>query len=260
MPNPTAHAADMKSLAVIEPNNTPAFWWVNPWGYALNLKRALHAVHALAITTGDELREAHIDRSKLQQTKHELHALLGNAKADHNAFQRQVELTLKPACPHLYEDTISYVHWAADEIKSLRTELAGITEDRDAYIEKLDKTKAELDSALKRGSELQERCRLIHGNHEPRIHGGEAPDLDIFRFGHMHVHEKPKIKRKPKRVVLAEDKTTGKKLLAPKKKAKYGDGRDDYSAIGRRYLKHLALVQARRKAIAKAKKKGGRRG
>ena len=63
----------------------------------------------------------------------------------------------------------------------------------------------------------------------------------------------------PKRAVLAEDKTTGKKLLAPKKKAKYGDGRDDYSAIGRRYLKHLALVQARRKAIAKAKKKGGRR-
>ena len=142
MPDPTAHADDMKSLAVIEPNTSPAFWWVNPWGYALNLKRALDAVHALAVTTGDELREAHIDRSKLQQTKHELHALLGNAKAGHNTFQRQVELTLKPACPHLYEDTIGYVQWAADEIKALRASLSVMTEDRDAYIEKLEKANA----------------------------------------------------------------------------------------------------------------------
>lgn len=31
-----------------KPNELPAFWWLNPWGYALELKRALHAVHELS--------------------------------------------------------------------------------------------------------------------------------------------------------------------------------------------------------------------
>lgn len=145
MPDPTAHAADMTSPAIIKPDKMPAFWWVNPWGYALNLKRALHAVHALAVTTGDELRETNIDRSKLQQTKHELHALLGKAKSDHNAFQRQVEVTLiNGGAPMAYENSIDLVVWAVDEIKSLKASLSVITEDRDAYIDKVEKLRAEL--------------------------------------------------------------------------------------------------------------------
>jgi hypothetical protein len=135
MPDPTAHADYMKSLAVIEPNNTPALWWVNPWAYALNLKRALDAVHLLSQATEDAYQAAkHVIKQKEE--------LAGYHQNERNAFLRKVEVALKPACPHLYEDTIGYVHWAADEIKSLRASLSVMTEDRDAYIEKLEKATA----------------------------------------------------------------------------------------------------------------------
>lgn len=270
MPDPTAHADDMKSLAVIEPNTSPAFWWLNPWGYALSMKRALDAVHLLSEATEDAYQAAkHVIKQKDELADYHRNNL--------NAFQRKVELTLKPVFGDCgYEDTIDLVDWAAEEIKTLRAEkarcAAELLETKETVLKLVDGNERAGDDMTKaeaRIKELEEKCRLIHGvhqgdvwvagNHEPRIHAGEAPDLDAFRFGCMHLHEKPKAKRKPKRAVLAEDKTTGKKLLAPKKKAKYGDARDEYSAIGRRYLKHLALVQARRKAIAKAKKKGGRR-
>ena len=58
MPDPTAHADDMKSPAVIEPNTAPALWWVNPWGYALSMKRALDAVYLLSETTEDAYKAA----------------------------------------------------------------------------------------------------------------------------------------------------------------------------------------------------------
>lgn len=135
MPNPTAHADDMKSPATIKPNEMPAFWWVNPWGYALGLKRALHAVHLLSETTEDAYQAAtNVIKQKQEMVDYHRNNL--------NTFQRKVELTLKPACPHLYEDTIGYVQWAADEIKSLRASLSVMTEDRDAYIEKLEKANA----------------------------------------------------------------------------------------------------------------------
>lgn len=135
MPDPTAHADDMKSLAVIEPNTSPAFWWVNPWGYALGLKRALDAVYLLSETTEDAYQAATTVIKQKQE-------LADYHRTNLNTFQRKVELTLKPACPHLYEDTIGYVKWAADEIKALRASLSVITEDRDAYIEKLEKATA----------------------------------------------------------------------------------------------------------------------
>ena len=135
MPDPTAHADDMKSLAVIEPNTSPAFWWVNPWGYALSMKRALDAVYLLSETTEDAYKAA----TTVIKQKDEL---VDYHRNNLNTFQRKVELTLKPVCPHLYEDTIGYVHWAADEIKALKASLSVITEDRNAYIEKLEKANA----------------------------------------------------------------------------------------------------------------------
>lgn len=266
MPDPTAHADDMKSLAVIEPNNTPAFWWLNPWGYAINLKRALHAVHALAVTTGDELREAHIDRSKLQQTKHELHALLGNAKAGHNAFQRLVELTLKPACPHLYEDTIAYVEWAANEIRALQAALSVMTEDRDAYVEKLDRERGTHEATLGYVRQLEEKVNNLEAKWPRDLwHGGKIYG-DVYTCQpHSKTHNDiAKAKRKPakkkaKAAPLVDIKTSADSFTYGNHEDRHSPAREAYSAIGRRFLKHLALRQAHAKAIAKAKKKGGRR-
>ncbi len=264
MPDPTAHADDMKSLAKHE--TMPSLWWLEPFGFAVSQWNA----------------------------RAEFYKYWRNSIADHNAFQRKVELTLKPVFGDCgYEDTIDLVDWAAEEIKTLRAEKARCAAElletketvlklvagneraeddmtkAEARIKQLtmfceragaerdtlkscnESLKADLDRAVaqrdsllaRKPAEFSRDYAKIFGNHEPRIHGGEAPDLDAFRFGHMHTpNQKPKAKRKP-----------------AKKKAKYGDARDKYSAIGRRYLKHLALVQARRKAIAKAKKKGGRR-
>lgn len=118
MPDPTAHADDMKSLAVIEPNNTPAFWWVNPWGYALGLKRALDAVHLLSETTEAAYQAANTVIKQKEELA-EYH------RTNLNTFQRKVELTLKPVFSDCgYEDTIELVGFAAEEIKTLRAEKA----------------------------------------------------------------------------------------------------------------------------------------
>lgn len=118
MPDPTAHADDMKSLAVIEPNTSPAFWWVNPWGYALSMKRALDAVHLLSEATEDAYQAAkHVIKQKDELADYHRNNL--------NAFQRKVELTLKPVFGDCgYEDTIDLVDWAAEEIKDLRSDKA----------------------------------------------------------------------------------------------------------------------------------------
>jgi hypothetical protein len=116
-------------MTIIRPNKMPALWWVNPWGYALNLKQALHAVDLLCQTTEDAYQAAkHVIKQKEDTANYH--------QNERNAFLRKVEVTLKPECPYLYEDTIGYVHWAADEIKRLRASLSVMTEDRDAYIEK----------------------------------------------------------------------------------------------------------------------------
>jgi chromosome segregation ATPase len=113
MPDPTAHADDMKSLAVIEPNTSPAFWWVNPWGYALSMKRALDAVYLLIETTEDAYKAA----TTVIKQKDEL---VDYHRNNLNTFQRKVEVTLKPVFGKGgYEDTVDLVSWAADEIKAL---------------------------------------------------------------------------------------------------------------------------------------------
>jgi len=54
------------------------------------------------------------------------------AKDDHNAFQRQVEVTLiNGGAPVAYENTIDLVVWAVDEIKRLRTELKDAKADKE---------------------------------------------------------------------------------------------------------------------------------
>ena len=103
----------MKSLAVIEPNTSPAFWWVNPWGYALSMKRALDAVYLLIETTEDAYKAA----TTVIKQKDEL---VDYHRNNLNTFQRKVEVTLKPVFGKGgYEDTVDLVSWAADEIKAL---------------------------------------------------------------------------------------------------------------------------------------------
>jgi hypothetical protein len=162
MPDPTAHADDMKSLAVIEPNTSPAFWWVNPWGYALSMKRALDAVYLLSETTEDAYKAA----TTVIKQKDEL---VDYHRNNLNTFQRKVELTLKPACPHLYEDTIGYVQWAADKIKSLKASLDVITEDRNVYIEKLEKANAGRTLLVSRDKQIDGLFADIE-NEKQRVH------------------------------------------------------------------------------------------
>ena len=103
----------MKSLAVIEPNTSPAFWWVNPWAYALSMKRALDAVYLLIETTEDAYKAA----TTVIKQKDEL---VDYHRNNLNTFQRKVEVTLKPVFGKGgYEDTVDLVSWAADEIKAL---------------------------------------------------------------------------------------------------------------------------------------------
>lgn len=141
MPDPTAHAADMTSPAIIKPDEMPTFWWLNPWGYALNLKRALHAVHILSETT-EAAHQAAKTVIKQKEQLAELH------KTERYDFLRQVEVTLENAGgPKGYADTIDLVHWAVDEIKRLKAGLSVMTEDRDAYVNRLKAAKAECQKA-----------------------------------------------------------------------------------------------------------------
>lgn len=95
MPDPTAHADDMKSPAKHE--TMPSLWWLEPFGFAVSQWNA----------------------------RAEFYKYWRNSIADHNTFQRKVELTLKPVFGDCgYEDTIDLVDWAAEEIKDLRSDKA----------------------------------------------------------------------------------------------------------------------------------------
>jgi hypothetical protein len=130
MPDPTAHADDMKSPVEYVPptvrdNETlPPLWWFNPWNTVLGL---LHKVDHLKATSRGE-----------QAARIEAAGLANLHKTERYDFLRNVEVTLEAVLsPDGYNDTIDLVVLAADEIKALRASLSVITEDRDAYIEKL---------------------------------------------------------------------------------------------------------------------------
>lgn len=321
MPDPTAHADDMKSLAVIEPNTSPAFWWVNPWGYALNLKRALHAVHLLSETTEDAYQaatnvikqkqdlvdrqskaimdtanEAGFQESKTgyvingqpispfpltwlgeavvywkseayaaRRQRDEAKGLADYHRTNLNDFQRKVELTLKPACPYFYEDTIGYVQWAADEIKALKASLSVITEDRDAYIEKLEKANAgrtllvsrdkQIDGLfadIEREKQKVEAITLMCNKRDGVIVHREE---EIIRLTNLTRSLKRKLSKAEKAKPLWEDKTKtlthGVSFTLGNHEDRHDPVREAYASLGRKFIK------AGIKAQAKAKKKGG---
>lgn len=260
MPDPTAHADDMKSLAIIEPNTSPAFWWLNPWGYALGLKRALDAVHLLSETTEAAYQAA----TTVMKQKQELADYHRN---NLNTFQRKVELTLKPACPHLYEDTIGYVHWAADEIKALKASLAVMTEDRDAYVEKLEKANAgrtllvsrdkQIDGLfadIEREKQKVEAITLMCNERDRQI---SALEIDVDSLSRQLRAAKRKLAKAEKAKPLWEDKTKplthGVSFTLGNHEDRHDPVREAYASLGRKFIK------AGIKAQAKAKKKGARR-
>ena len=133
MPDPLSHHTDMITH---KPNEMPTLWWLNPWGYARNMKQALHAVDLLTETTEDAYQAAKVVIKQKEE-------LADYHRNNLNTFQRKVELTLKPVFGNGgYEDTLDLVGFAAEEIKALRASISVITEDRDAYIEKLEKATA----------------------------------------------------------------------------------------------------------------------
>lgn len=205
MPDPTAHADDMKSLAVIEPNTSPALWWVNPWAYALGLKRALDAVYLLSETTEDAYQAA----TTVIKQKEEL---ADYHRTNLNTFQRKVELALQAVLGKGgHEDTIELVGFAADEIKALREEQKGLLHEARVAIAENETLKAELEKYRLHGSRLQ-------GNHEERIiedkTAGKYGDLRDgyaayagLMLGHYHSpNQEPKPKRKPAKKAKAKKK------------------------------------------------------
>lgn len=126
MPDPTAHADDMKSLAVIEPNTSPAFWWVNPWGYALNLKRALDAVHLLSEATEDAYQAAKASLADMTEDRDACIEKYQKAVIDHNAHNIASG-----------RRTIEMLKERDDEIENLRAALDGVTKHRNQALKNL---------------------------------------------------------------------------------------------------------------------------
>ena len=238
MPDPTAHADDMKSLAVIEPNTSPAFWWVNPWGYALSMKRALDAVYLLSETTEDAYKAA----TTVIKQKDEL---VDYHRNNLNTFQRKVELTLQDVLGKGgYEDTIELVRFAADEIKALRAERAGL----------LPETKVAVAEAESLRHDLQ---KIVIRNSDDNVASGRRI-LQQFKERDDEIDElqaeldsvKKHRNRALKDLEICQkhiEKLEGKGKPA-KKKAKYGDARDGYAAFARKALKGLAKKKGVRRA------------
>lgn len=253
MPDPTAHADDMKSLAVIEPNTSPAFWWVNPWAYAHSMKRALDAVYLLSETTEDAYKAA----TTVIKQKEELADYHRN---NLNTFQRKVELTLKPVFNNCdYEDTIDLVNWAAEEIKDGRAQkvrndaelleakelVMKLLDEREKYEKDLTKAEARVkqltvfcqNAGAERDREKQrvEEITLMVNDRDRQIN---TRDEEVTRLLNLT--------RNLKRKLSKAEKAAGVKPA--KKKAKYGDARDGYAALGREVLKGLAKKKGVRRA------------
>jgi len=127
MPDPLSHHTDMITH---KPNEMPTLWWLNPWAYARNLKEALHAVDAMTRTTEDAYKAAKV---VIKQKEDELKKATERAEA----WKMQAE-----AVGASSRDLLDRRDAALDELfadkASLKASLAVITEDRDAYIEKLE--------------------------------------------------------------------------------------------------------------------------
>ena len=261
MPNPTAHADDMKSLAVIEPNTSPAFWWVNPWAYALSMKRALDAVYLLSETTEDAYKAA----TTVIKQKDEL---VDYHRNNLNTFQRKVELTLKPVFGNGgYEDTLDLVSFAADEIKALRAERTGLLHETKVAVAEAESLRHDLQktvlynnseniaSGRRIGQQFKERDDQIDGLYadierekqrveeitlmvNDRDRQIDTRDKEIIRLTNSNRRLKCKLSR--------AEKAAG--IKPAKKKAKYGDARDGYAALGREVLKGLAKKKGVRRA------------
>lgn len=117
-----------------KPNEMPTLWWLNPWAYTLNLKQALHAVDAMTRTTEDAYKAAKVlikqkdDELKKETKRAEAWKILAEAGG---TSSRQLLDERDAQIDELFADKAS-----------LKASLAVITEDRDAYIEKLEKATA----------------------------------------------------------------------------------------------------------------------
>lgn len=252
MPNPTAHADDMKSPAKTE--TMPAFWWLEPWTFAFQQWNARAKFYGYWQTTEDAYQAAkHVIKQKEDTANYH--------QNERNAFLRKVELALKPACPHLYEDTIGYVHWAADEIKALRASLSVMTEDRDAYIEKLEKATAGRTLLVSRDAQIDglfadierekqkvEAITIMCNERDRQINTRDEAITELYK----HVRSlKRKLAKAEKAKPLWENKTGGASFT-------YGNHEDRpiRAALGSINNKKTFLHGIPAKA-KKAKKKGG---
>lgn len=238
----------------VKDNETlPPLWWFNPWNTVLGL---LHKVDHLKSTSRGE-QAARIGQQNRADTleknnrglavengelRGEIAGLNEARKADEasyahvceqrnaaerlanyhqterNAFLRKVELTLKPKCPHLYDDTIGYVQWAADEIKALRATLSVMTEDRDAYIEKLDRERGTHEATMGYVRQLEEKVNHLEAKWPRDLWNGGKIYGDVYTCQpHSKTHSETKAGLNPAK--LAKENQSLRERLADEKQA-----------------------------------------
>lgn len=142
MPDPTAHADYMKSLA--EPDNTlPQFWWLFPW---TSIREALVMIDRLKAGRMDAIG----DRIQAERR-------MAEAIADRNSLLLAMEREVKriegyPAS----ENSIDLVKWAVDEVIDLRDSLATAKDGLDTMAKRLNEVRTERDAFERRLTEARE--------------------------------------------------------------------------------------------------------
>jgi hypothetical protein len=272
MPDPTAHSDDMKSLA--QPETMPSLWWLEPWTFAVQQWNARAKFYA-DWKTADEKRYnastalCHIEKKLKEYDK----AIMETAnEAGFQASKFCYAINGQPTSPFPLTwlgETVAYwkgeAYSARLERDEAKASLAVMTEDRDAYISKVQELREEQQGLLHEARVAIANNETNEGNIdnlEARLEGKQSfinqalKDLEACqdRIAELEGKKKPKAKRKPakkKAKPLWENKTAGVSFTLGNHEDRHDPIREAYASLGRKFIK------AGIKAQAKAKKKGG---
>ena len=236
MPDPTAHADDMKSPAEYTPptikDALPPMWWFCPWPVVTALADKVD--HLKSTSRGE------------QHARIEAEGLATLHKTERYDFLSKVEATLEAVGGWKgYNDTIELVVWAADEIKRLRDSNSLLTEANQAAKNVIKQKEDQLAAAREELEAIKSDDRLFANQY--RIERDAARDALTVAKEHIAT-----LDAKMHREQLDHAATLGyvRKVEAQLKRAK----------AKKKVNLRTADVETLAKAMAKAEKKGGRRG
>lgn len=237
MPDPNAHADDTKSPAKLKTMPLPAFWWLNPWSEAIAWHRRAENGFATHMKTCDELRETYIALSRCQIVKGDMTAEIDQLRKDLADTAGAVS-NLKQSCEQHYKTAgeqvarrVAAENALADARDELKQAYENLEKVRKATGMVLEGDRLSMAGTVTRvEAVVQYLIDARDANTRLKEAGNEMRESrDRFAYALQHNAELdqlngPLIQKvsRAKRKVLAEDKTTGKKLLAPKAKKKGG--------------------------------------